>query len=148
MKLNAVEAGEGPPVALLHGLFGQAGNFGAVQRRLAATHRMIALDLRNPAARPHAEGMGYAAMARDVLETLDGLGALPCRLVGHSMGGKVAMMAALTRPQAVARLVVADIAPVAYPPRLRGYLAAMRAVALAPGLTRAAADAALQGEVA
>ncbi len=148
MKLHAVEAGAGRPVVLLHGLFGQAGNFGAVQRRLAAEYRVIALDLRNHGASPHAEGMGYAAMAADVLETLEAMGALPCRLVGHSMGGKVAMMAALTRPEAVALLVVADIAPVAYPPHLRGYVAAMRAVALAPGLSRAAADAALMGAVA
>lgn len=148
MRLHAVEAGEGAPVVLLHGLFGQAGNFGAVQRWLAAGHRVIALDLRNHGASPHADGMSYAAMAGDVLETLAAMGALPCRLVGHSMGGKTAMMAALIAPGAVARLVVADIAPVAYPPHLRGYVAAMRAVALAPRLTRAAADAALRGEVA
>lgn len=147
MKLHAVEAGAGAPVVLLHGLFGQAGNFGAVQRRLAATYRVIALDLRNHGASPHEAGMSYAAMADDVLETLAAMGALPCRLVGHSMGGKVAMMAALTRPEAVARLVVADIAPVIYPPHLRGYVAVMQAVALAPGLSRAAADAALEGAV-
>lgn len=148
MRLHAVEAGNGLPVVLLHGLFGQAVNFGAVQRRLAARYRVIALDLRNHGASPHAGDMGYATMAADVRETLEALGALPCRLVGHSMGGKVAMMLALTQPAAVDRLVVADIAPVSYPPRLRGYVAAMRDVELAPGLTRAAADAALTGAVA
>jgi pimeloyl-ACP methyl ester carboxylesterase len=148
MRLHAVEAGDGLPVVLLHGLFGQAVNFGAIQRRLAAGYRVIALDLRNHGASPHAGDMGYATMAADVRETLEALGALPCRLVGHSMGGKVAMMLALTQPAAVDRLVVADIAPVSYPPRLRGYVAAMRDVELAPGLTRAAADAALTGAVA
>jgi pimeloyl-ACP methyl ester carboxylesterase len=149
MRLHAVEAGAGgAPVVLLHGLFGSAANFGLVQRRLAARHRVIALDLRNHGASPHAEGMSYQAMAGDVLETLEALSALPCRLVGHSMGGKVAMMAALTAPAAVERLVVADIAPVAYPPRLRGYVAALRALKLVPGLTRAAADRALAGAVA
>jgi pimeloyl-ACP methyl ester carboxylesterase len=143
MRLHAVETGAGAPVVLLHGLFGQSGNFGLVQRRLAVRHRVIALDLRNHGASPHAEGMSYQAMAGDVLETLEALSALPCRLVGHSMGGKVAMMAALTAPEAVERLVVADIAPVAYPPRQRGYVAAMRALPLAPGLSRAAADTAL-----
>jgi esterase len=132
-------------VALLHGLFGQAGNFGAVQKRLAGRFRVIALDLRNHGASPHAEGMAYADMAADVLETLGGMGVLPAALVGHSMGGKVAMAVALAAPEAVERLVVADIAPVAYPPHLRGYVAAM--AGLAPGLSRGEADAALADAV-
>lgn len=148
MRLHAIEAGAGAPVVLLHGLFGQAGNFGRIQRRLAKRHRVIALDLRNHGASPHAPTMSYPEMAADVLETLAELGALPAALVGHSMGGKVAMMAALSEPAAVARLVVADIAPVTYPPRLRGYIAAMRALPLAAGLSRAAAEAALAPAVA
>ncbi|OJY68467.1 MAG: alpha/beta hydrolase [Rhodospirillales bacterium 70-18] len=155
MRLRAVEmgaaemgAGAVRPLVLLHGLFGSAANFGAVQKRLAARGRTIALDLRNHGGSPHAAAMDYAAMAADVLETLDALGALPAMLVGHSMGGKVAMAAALEAPAQVARLVVADIAPVAYPPRLRGYVAAMAAIPLHPGLTRAQADTALAGAVA
>jgi pimeloyl-ACP methyl ester carboxylesterase len=88
-------------------------------------------------------------MAEDVLETLRDLGALPCALVGHSMGGKVAMCAALEAPAAVSRLLVADIAPVAYDHAgfHARYVAAMRAVELRPGLTRAEADAALADAV-
>ncbi len=140
MILRAVESGEGPPLVLLHGLFGQAANFGAVARRLAAAHRVIALDLRNHGQSPHADGMGYPAMASDVLETLRDRRALPCALVGHSMGGKVAMTAALAAPAAVERLLVADIAPVAYPPAFRAYAAAMLALPLSPELTRPQAD--------
>jgi len=147
MILNALESGNGTPVALLHGLFGQAGNFGTVQRRLAAGHRVIALDLRNHGASGHAPAMGFPAMAEDVLETLRDRGALPCALAGHSMGGKVAMMAALEAPAAVSRLLVSDIAPVRYPPAFRDLAAAMAAMPLHPGLTRAEADAAL-GETA
>jgi pimeloyl-ACP methyl ester carboxylesterase len=143
MILRAIEMGEGRPVALLHGLFGQATNFGAIQRRLAVGRRVIALDLRNHGASPHAPAMAYADMAEDVLETLRALKALPCPIVGHSMGGKVAMAAALEAPAAVSRLVVADIAPVAYRSGFRAYIDAMAAIPLAPGLTRAAADAAL-----
>jgi pimeloyl-ACP methyl ester carboxylesterase len=143
MILHAVESGAGPTVALLHGLFGQAGNFGAIQRRLSATHRVIALDLRNHGASSHAPAMSYAAMAGDVLETLGACGTLPCALIGHSMGGKVAMTAALEAPAAVRRLAVCDIAPVRYPPGFRQLAQAMAAVALHPALTRAAADAAL-----
>jgi pimeloyl-ACP methyl ester carboxylesterase len=147
--LHAVERGEGTPVALLHGLYGQAGNFGAVQKRLAVGRRVIALDLRNHGASPHAPVMGYPAMAEDVLETLRDRRALPCALVGHSMGGKVAMCAALAAPAAVSRLLVADIAPVPYDHAgfHARYVAAMRAVELRPGLTRAEADAALADAV-
>jgi len=143
MILHAVEFGAGSPVALLHGLFGQAANFGVLQRRLAASHRVIALDLRNHGASRHAPGMSYPGMAEDVLETLRERDALPAALLGHSMGGKVAMMAALEAPAAVARLLVADIAPVRYPPAFRDLVAAMAAIPLHPALTRAEADAVL-----
>lgn len=143
MILHATETGQGPPVALLHGLFGAGANLGAVARRLAERHRVISLDLRNHGASPHGPEMSYPAMAGDVLETLDALGAGRAALVGHSMGGKAAMTAALLRPGTVERLVVADIAPVRYPPAFRSYAEAMAAIPLAPGLTRARADAAL-----
>jgi esterase len=149
MILHSVSRGEGPVLVLLHGLFGQSGNFGAVQRRLAAGgRRVIALDLRNHGASPHAPGMDYRTLAEDVRETLEALGVLPCAVLGHSMGGKAAMALALAHPQAVARLCVADIAPVRYRPHLVTYAAAMRDLALHPGLTRAEADAALAPVVA
>jgi pimeloyl-ACP methyl ester carboxylesterase len=147
MILHAVEAGEGDPLVLLHGLFGAARNFGTVQRALAATHRTLALDLRNHGASPHAADMRYATMAADVLETLERLGALPATLLGHSMGGKVAMQVALARPDAVARLIVADIAPVPYPPHYRAIASAMASLPLAPGTTRAQLDAVLANAV-
>lgn len=143
MRLNAIEAGAGPPVVLLHGLFGAARNWGAIQKALAPAHRVLALDLRNHGASPRAAAMDYATLAADVAETLEGAGLGPAAVVGHSMGGKVAMQLALSHPGAVARLVVADIAPVAYPPSLRGYVAAMQALPLRPGLARREADAAL-----
>jgi esterase len=144
--LHAVERGAGRPVALLHGLFGQAVNFATVQRRLAERFRVLALDLRNHGASPRAPTMTLTEMAADVQETLRAAEALPCALVGHSLGGKVAMTVALQAPAAVGRLLVADIAPAAYPghgAQYARYLAAMAAVPLTPGLTRAAADAAL-----
>lgn len=144
MILHSVSRGEGPVLVLLHGLFGQSGNFGAVQRRLAAGgRRVFALDLRNHGASPHARGMDYRTMAEDVRETLDALGVLPCAVLGHSMGGKTAMALALAHPDAVTRLCVADIAPVRYRPHLVTYAVAMRDLALRPGMTRAEADAAL-----
>lgn len=143
MILHAVEAGAGKPLVLLHGLFGRAANFGVVQRRLTDRARVIALDLRNHGDSPHAPGMDYPTMAADVAETLLALDALPAVVMGHSMGGKVAMALALETPQAVDKLIVSDIAPVASPPRFRAIAAAMQAMKLPPGLTRQQADAAL-----
>jgi pimeloyl-ACP methyl ester carboxylesterase len=145
MILKVIEAGQGDPVVLLHGLLGAGQNFGAVQKALAAEgRRVLALDLRNHGASPHAASMSYPEMAADVAETLEALGVGPAAVIGHSMGGKVAMALALARPDCVARLMVADIAPVTYPtPLFNRYVAAMRAIPLRPGLARRDADAAL-----
>ncbi len=152
MRLHAVESGtprgEDVPVVLLHGLFGAAANFGAIQRRLAGSGRIIAFDLRNHGLSPHDPAMPYAAMAADVLDSLAALGAPRATLVGHSMGGKVAMAAALLCPDRVSRLVVADIAPVRYAASFQGFVAAMLALPLTPGLRRAEADAALAPAIA
>ena len=101
-------------MALLHGLFGRGRNLAGLARGLASSHRVISLDLRNHGASPHAPGMSYAAQAGDVLETLAALAAGRADLLGHSMGGKAAMACALAAPARVRRLLVADIAPVAY----------------------------------
>ena len=156
MILHAVDSGAvlrssgsplTPPLVLLHGLFGQARNFSQIQRALAQRWRVIALDQRNHGASPHAPDMHYATMAEDVLDTLAALDALPAALLGHSMGGKVAMRTALLHPDAVERLLVADIGPVVYPPHNHPIVAAMQAIPLHDGLTRAAADTALAAAV-
>jgi esterase len=147
MRLATREQGAGPPVLLLHGLFGQSRNLASLQADLAQTHRVAALDLRNHGASPHQWGMDYAAMAADVAETLDAIGITECAVIGHSMGGKVAMRLALDAPTRVARLLVADIAPAHYPGTFAAYAEAMRAIPLAPGLIRTQADAALAGSI-
>jgi len=150
MILHAADMGEArgqPPLVLLHGLLGAARNFGTLQRRLAVTRRVVALDLRNHGASPHADGMDYATMAADVGETLGALGALPAAVMGHSMGGKVAMRLALDAPPAVERLLVSDIAPVAYPDSHGRLVQALLRVKLTPGLTRARAEAAMADAV-
>jgi esterase len=147
MQLNHIDSGNGPPVVLLHGLFGSARNFGTVQRALSPLFRVIAMDARNHGTSPHEAGMGYATLAADVLETLDAIGVERTVLIGHSMGGKTAMNAAIMAPERVGRLLVADIAPVPYQHENESVAGAMRAIPLHAGLTRAVAEAALTDAV-
>ncbi|WP_428488251.1 alpha/beta fold hydrolase [Rhodopila sp.] len=143
MILHTIESGIGPPVVLLHGLFGAARNFGAVQRALAPQFRVIALDMRNHGDSPHGADMRYATQATDVEQTLGALGVGQAAVVGHSMGGKAAMALALASPRMVGRLLVSDIAPVVYQHGNAAMAAAMRSIVLTPTLTRQQADAAL-----
>jgi esterase len=147
MILHAIEAGDGPPVVLLHGLFGAARNFGMVQRALAHRFRVIALDMRNHGDSPHAPGMDYASQAKDVQQTLAANGIEKAAIVGHSMGGKTAMALALAAPALPSRLLVSDIAPVSYDHGNTAIAAALQAIPLTPDLTRQQADAALQAAV-
>ncbi|GKW48036.1 alpha/beta fold hydrolase [Halomonas sp. NCCP-2165] len=121
-------AGDGLPLVVIHGLLGSADNWRSHLRAWQPLRRTLAVDLRNHGRSPHAEGMGYDAMADDVLVTLDRLGIERCHLLGHSMGGKVAMTLARENPERVASLVVADIAPVAYGHGHDAIFAALRAV--------------------
>ena len=103
-----------PPVVLLHGLLGSARNWQMIGRDLAETHHVFALDLRNHGGSSHADEMTYAAMVEDVLAWMDTQGLLRVTLIGHSMGGKMAMLLACRHPERVERLVVVDIAPKDY----------------------------------
>lgn len=147
MILALTEDGDGPPLVLLHGLFGAGQNWGAIRRALAPRYRVLAPDLRNHGASPRAAAMDYPTLADDVAETLDAAGVARAAVLGHSMGGKVAMALALAHPQRVERLVVADIAPVRYRPSLRGYIEAMQSLPLRPWLTRREADAHLAATI-
>ncbi len=113
--LNFKEQGQGQPVVLIHGLFGSLDNLGLLARPLSEQYRVISVDLRNHGASFHSDEMSYPVQAADLLALLDKLGLEQVAIVGHSMGGKVGMQLAKLAPTRVAKLVVADIAPVAYP---------------------------------
>ena len=147
MILNATELGSGPPVVLVHGLFGMARNLGTIQRALAQRWRVLAVDLRNHGSSPHAPGMDYDTMADDLKETLDARGYDGIALMGHSMGGKTCMRFALRHGATVKRLCVADIAPVAYRPRNGPVVAALRRIPVGSAVTRAEAEAILEPDV-
>ncbi len=108
------KAGSGSPLIVMHGLFGSSRNWHSQVRRFADSYEVFAIDLRNHGQSFHTDEMSYAAMAGDVARLLERLGLNHCRVLGHSMGGKVAMTLAIQYPGLVSRMVVADIAPLAY----------------------------------
>ncbi|KAA1172401.1 alpha/beta fold hydrolase [Marinobacter salinexigens] len=117
VELNHRITGEGAPLILLHGLFGSLENLGGITRRLQDEWQIHALDERNHGSSPHTDDMDYPSMAEDVIAYMDAQGIDSASLLGHSMGGKVAMQVALMAPERVDKLIVADIAPVNYKPR-------------------------------
>lgn len=115
LALHFREYGDsGETLLLLHGLFGSSANWGSVARALASDYRVLVPDLRNHGQSPHAPEMDYSSMGADLSGLLDRLEIGHCLVVGHSMGGKVAMHLALHQPQRIRGLAVVDIAPVAY----------------------------------
>jgi esterase len=126
VQLAYRETGQGPPLVVLHGLFGSGTNWRSAAKELAAHHRVFTLDLRNHGNSPHVEIMDYRSMAGDVRAFLDRLHIRRTALMGHSMGGKTAMQLALSEPGRVERLVVVDIAPVAAEEDHTPYIRAMQ----------------------
>lgn len=127
------------PLLIAHGLFGSARNWGVIAKRLSATRPVIAVDMRNHGGSAWADSHSYHDLAADLAEVIDG----PNDVLGHSMGGKAAMVLALEKPNLVNRLVVADIAPVTYEHSQEGPIAAMRRVDLGAVENRADAKAQL-----
>jgi esterase len=137
-----------PPLVLLHGMLGSSRNWQTAGRDLAEKCHVFALDLRNHGRSPHAAEMTYAAMAADVIAWLDAHGLARVTLLGHSMGGKVAMLLACRHPERVAALLVVDIAPKGYFwPAHRVEFAALNALDLASLPSRAAADRQLETQI-
>jgi esterase len=137
-----------PPYVLLHGLLGSSRNWQTAGRELASGRRVYALDLRNHGLSPHSPAMSYEAMVADVLAWLDAHRIGPAEFVGHSMGGKVAMLLACRSPERVSRIVVVDIAPKAYSwPERRQEFAAMNGLDLGSLRSRADAEARLEALV-
>ena len=113
-ELHYATAGSGEPLLILHGLFGSGKNWHSHMRRFAEDFQVFSVDLRNHGQSFHAAEMNYPAMAEDVAQLIARLELRDCRILGHSMGGKVAMTLALQHPALISSMIVADIAPVAY----------------------------------
>ena len=139
--LNTVHH-DGPgavPLLIAHGLFGSARNWGVIAKKLSETRPVITVDMRNHADSPWFDTHSYADMAADLAQVADG----QVDVLGHSMGGKAAMVLAVQHPDRVRKLIVGDIAPVGYGHSQNGLIAAMRGVDLAAISTRAEAKAQL-----
>ncbi|WP_323752155.1 alpha/beta fold hydrolase [Marinobacter sp.] len=143
VELNHRISGQGEPLILLHGLFGSLENLGGIARRLEDHWQIHALDQRNHGGSSHSDEMNYPAMASDVVAYMDAKGIQKARLLGHSMGGKVAMQVALSYPERVQAIIVADIAPVTYPARHDAILEGMKSLDLRGVKSRTEADARL-----
>lgn len=140
--LNFTTAGETsswPPIVLAHGLFGSGRNLGGIARRLAQDRRVLSVDMRNHGDSFHDSDHSYIAMAEDLAKVIESEGG-QADVVGHSMGGKAAMVLALTRPELIRRLAVLDIAPLNYLHNQMEILVAMEKLDLAGLKLRSEAD--------
>ena len=147
--LNTVLSGDrtdSPPLLIAHGLFGSARNWGVIAKRLSDSRLVITVDMRNHGDSRWHDSHGYHDLAYDLAEVIEAHGGR-ADVVGHSMGGKAAMALALNHPERVRKLVVADIAPVAYGHSQTNLIDAIRKVDPTALEKRSDADAELAKDI-
>ncbi|MEW6996151.1 alpha/beta fold hydrolase [Colwelliaceae bacterium BS250] len=126
--LNHVIRGQGTTVLLIHGLFGSLENLNMLARALENQYQVISIDVRNHGKSFQHPSMDYNDLANDVVHLLKSLNIDKLAILGHSMGGKIAMQFALNHPKMVTKLIVADIAPVLYPPHHNQIIAGLQSI--------------------
>ena len=131
-----------PPVMIVHGLYGSGRNWGVIAKRLSDQFFVITVDLRNHGDSPWLDTHNYHVMADDLVEVINSLNIKP-NIIGHSMGGKAAMVLALKRPNLVRNLIIADIAPIKYEHDQSQFIEAMQKVDLSKVEKRSDATLAL-----
>ena len=140
MKLHSQISGKGDPLIIMHGVFGMSDNWQTLGRKWADQYEVHLLDMRNHGRSPHSDEFSYELMSDDLVEYLDDRGIERARIIGHSMGGKVAMLFSVLNPERTERLVVADIAPKPYKPHHQQILEALQGLDLENIETRSEAD--------
>lgn len=140
MKLHYRELGEGKPFVILHGLFGYSDNWQTHGRKLAEYFRVIMVDLRNHGHSDWSDEFSYELMVSDIKELFDDLNLNDAILLGHSMGGKVAMSFAQNYPELLDKLIVVDMGIKAYPPHHQKILEAVCTLDLSKLSNRLEAD--------
>lgn len=142
MKLAYREYGQGTPMIILHGLFGQSDNWNTLAKQFAEKgNRVFTLDLRNHGLSPHSTEWNYTLMAHDIKEFIDEHNLVKPVLLGHSMGGKVVMFFEKQFPNVASKIIICDIAAKEYPPHHADVLQALHAVDLSVVKTRKEAEA-------
>ncbi len=148
--LNIVRHGaptQQPSLLVAHGLFGSAKNWGVLAKRLADSRQVVVVDMRNHGDSFHDPSHAYDDLATDLAKVIEAE-IPPLDVMGHSMGGKATMVLALTRPELVRKLVVLDIAPVAYRHSQSPQIEAMRRVDLSAVGSRSEAEAQMRADPA
>jgi pimeloyl-ACP methyl ester carboxylesterase len=137
MQLHFRKLGEGNPLIILHGLFGQSDNWNTLAKKFAEHSLSVyTVDLRNLGLSPHSDTMSYSEMANDVKELIESENINQPILLGHSMGGKVAMWFDYLFPNILSKIIVVDIAPKKYPPGHTDVFNALNAVDFSAAKTR------------
>jgi esterase len=147
MQLHYQSLGEGQPLILIHGLFGSANNWSTIAKHFAQTHQVISVDLRNHGRSPHHESQTYIDMADDLIELCNTLNLDSLDLLGHSLGGKVAMQFATQYPERMDKLIVVDMAIRTYADVQTYLIDSMMAVDLTTIRTRCEADQLLSSAI-
>jgi len=136
MKLHYRTLGEGSPLIILHGIFGTSDNWQTFGKQLANDYQVFLIDLRNHGLSPHSDTFDYPSMAEDLQQFIQQHQLGTPVVLGHSMGGKVAMFYAVKYPGQLSKLVVVDIAPRSYPVHHQHILEAMSSVNLSAVASR------------
>ena len=147
MSIHFKVLGSGSPLVMIHGLFGTSDNLKAIAKGLAEDFKVYLIDAPGHGDSPTLEPLSLTTMAEAVKVFAEEQGLTSFSMLGHSLGGKIAMELALNYPHLVDKLVVADIAPVNYPRRHDGIISALRSVPLTNLKSRAEADKILQENI-
>lgn len=138
--LNYKQTGAGEHLVLIHGLFGSLENLNMVAKSLSDSYCVTSVDVRNHGSSFHESSMEYPELAQDIINLLDHLSIETCLLLGHSMGGKIAIQVAIEQPQRIKKLLIADIAPVSYPPHHLEIIKGLQTIDLSKVMKRKDAD--------
>lgn len=132
-----------PVVVLLHGLFGSSDNLTVIRKHLEDNFRVINFDLPDHGRSTHSSGFNFEEYANRVIHTLQTLNINHASIIGHSLGGKIAMWIAYLQAELIEHLIILDIAPIAYEPRHERVLKGLQSVDLTSIKTRKEADSAM-----
>jgi esterase len=147
MNLFYRESGEGPPLIILHGLFGSSDNWYTLSKTFAERFKVFTVDQRNHGQSPHTDEHTYKLLTEDLEEFIRDRGIVQPMLLGHSMGGKTVMNYALKNPTLASKIVVVDMMPKAYPVHHDHIVEGLESINLQTLTSRGEADKILSAKI-